>query len=355
MMDGNPHSDTALLADADLGRLMPMYLWVAPSGHIRSVGATLAKLCDGFALTGTRFLEVFEIRKPARVQSMEELRALAGQRLHLALREPPRTPLRGLVVPLQEGQGVLVNLSFGIAVADAVREHALTNADFAPTDLTVELLYLTEVKAAVMEELAALNRRLQVAQRAAEAQALTDALTGLANRRALDQELQRAIDGIDRGSEGFALMQIDLDYFKSVNDTLGHAAGDLVLTSVADALRTATRRHDIIARVGGDEFVLILPGPIDEAMIMRIARRVIEDIEKPVAFEDQPCWVSASIGVTLSRLYDRPDADRMLHDADAALYFSKRRGRARCTIYAPGIEEAETREPNHGPPEPDWP
>ncbi|OYX42255.1 MAG: hypothetical protein B7Z02_12570 [Rhodobacterales bacterium 32-67-9] len=335
-MDGNPHGDPALIDVADLGRLMPMFLWVAPTGHIRAVGPTLAKLCDGVVLVGLRFLDLFQIRKPQRARTMDEVRLLAGQRLHLGLREPPHTALRGLVVPLQDGQGVIVNLSFGIAAAEAVRDHALTDADFAPTDLTVELLYLTEVKAAVMGELAALNMRLRTAQRAAEEQALTDALTGLANRRALDAALGRVLDAVAWGGKGFALLHLDLDFFKAVNDTLGHAAGDLVLTHVASVLRRATRKQDTVARVGGDEFVMILPGPVDEAMITTISHRIISELEVPVTFKGKPCRISGSIGATLSTHYDRPDADRMLSDADAALYVSKRRGRAQYTIHAPG-------------------
>lgn len=342
-MDGTRYSGIAPLSIGGLARLMPMHIWVAPSGHIRAVGPTMAKLCDGRTLAGMRFLEVFEVRKPHRIQSMEEVIGLCGQRLQLALREPPRTALRGIVVPMEEGQGVMVNLSFGIAGADAVREHALTDADFAPTDLTVELLYLTEVKAAVMEELGALNRRLQIAQQAAEAQALTDALTGLSNRRALDMELRRAIDGVARGGNGFALMQIDLDFFKDVNDMLGHSAGDRVLVEVSKALRAETRRHDIVARIGGDEFVLILNGPVDELVVKRIAARVIRGLEQPVRFDGRTCRISASAGATLSQFYDMPDADRMLNDADAALYVSKRSGRAQCTLYRAGMAAAVDR------------
>ncbi len=340
-MDGTPHHDPALIAECDLGRLMPMFLWVAPTGHIRALGPTLAKLCERDTLIGSRFLDVFDIRKPQSAQGMDEVRRMAGQRLHLALREPPYTALRGLVVPLQDGQGVVVNLSFGIAAADAVRDHALNNADFAPTDLTVELLYLTEVKAVVMEELAALNRRLQTAQRAAEEQAQTDALTGLANRRALDLALARALDTVARGGQEFALLHLDLDFFKAVNDTLGHAAGDVVLMHVARVLRRTTRKQDIVARVGGDEFVMILPGPVDEAMITAIGRRTIAELEVPVMFEGEACRISGSIGATLSKHYDHPDASRMLSDADTALYVSKRRGRAQCTIYVPGLRLPE--------------
>ncbi len=334
MMDGGTHSDSATVGEGGLGRLMPMHLWIAPSGHIRGAGPTLRKLCSETALLGARFLEVFAVHKPRPVQSMEDLSRLVGQRLHLSLRGSPRTALRGLAVPLEGGQGMLINLSFGIAVADAVREHALTNADFAPTDLTVELLYLTEVKAAVMEELAALNRRLRAAQQAAEKRALTDVLTGLANRRALELALAREIRGVERGAPGFALVQLDLDHFKSVNDTLGHAAGDRVLVRVAEVLRNATRGHDTIARIGGDEFVLILPGPVDDAMVRRIARRIIEGLEQPILYDGRPCRVSASVGAALSASYERPDPDRMLSDADAALYQSKHRGRARYTIHS---------------------
>jgi diguanylate cyclase (GGDEF)-like protein len=138
-------------------------------------------------------------------------------------------------------------------------------------------------------------------------------------------------------------MQIDLDFFKNVNDTLGHAAGDLVLTEVSKILRDETRGYDIIARVGGDEFVLILPGPIDELMVRRIAGRVIRGLEQPVKFAGQTCQVSASVGATLSDFYEMPDSDRMLSDADAALYLSKRSGRAQCTIYRAGMAAAADR------------
>ncbi|SPH17189.1 Diguanylate cyclase DosC [Defluviimonas aquaemixtae] len=341
-MDGGAAcSDPALLNAAALGRLMPLSVWVAPTGHIRAVGPTLAKLCTGQRLEERRFLEVFEIRKPQTAQSMEDVRRLVGRRLDLKLREAPRTGLRGLCVALADGQGFVVNLSFGISAAEAVSKHGLTNADFAPTDLTVELLYLTEVKAAVMEELAALNRRLQAAQRAAEEQALTDALTGLANRRALDLSLAAAIDRAGRGGAPFALVHLDLDHFKAVNDTLGHAAGDLVLGHVARVLRGVVRKHDFVARAGGDEFVLILAAPVESMLLERIAARMIAGIEEPVEFEGKPCRISCSVGGTISDLYDVPDADRMLSDADTALYVSKRQGRARSTIYAPGLSVPE--------------
>ncbi|MCB2136014.1 MAG: GGDEF domain-containing protein [Rhodobacteraceae bacterium] len=341
-MDGNFLTDAVRIDERDLSRLMPMHLWVSASGHIRSVGPTLAKL-HGSGLVGRRFLEVFAVKKPRCAQSIRDLSTMLGQRLHICLRNTPATRWRGLAVQLQDDQGVLVNLSFGIGAAEAVRKHGLTNGDFAPTDLTVELLYLTEVKAAVMAELAALNRRLRDARREAEERALTDALTGLANRRALDLALEAAIASTARGRHPFALLHVDLDLFKAVNDTLGHAAGDHVLVHVAQVLKSVTRKYDVVARVGGDEFVLLLPDTVEEARIGHIAARIIEELERPLDYNGQTCRISGSIGVTLSVFYDRPDADRMLSDADAALYASKRAGRGRYTVHSLGTDPEDDR------------
>lgn len=349
MMDGQAISDAVGLGGDDLGRLMPMCLRLSASGHILATGPTLTRLfaaADGGAaggILGLRFLEVFEVRKPQSIDGLAALRRLAGQRLHLILRRPPHTALRAIAVPLAGGEGMLVNLSFGISAAQAVREHALTHADFAPTDLTVELLYLTEVKAAVMAELAALNRRLREAQAAAEAQALSDALTGLANRRALDLALGQAAVTAAGGGAGFALIHLDLDLFKAVNDTHGHAAGDKVLVHVAAVLRSVLRKNDVAARVGGDEFVLILRAATHRDQIARLAARLIAGIEAPVPFEGALCRVSASVGVTLSAFYDHPDPDGMLSDADSALYASKRQGRARCSFHDPSKRPSEDR------------
>ena len=336
-MDGSTTDQLTMVPPEALGRLMPMYVWVSPTGHVREAGPTLLKLCGDCALIGRRFLETFELIRPRGVTTMAELGAVAGRRLHATLREPPHTAFRGLAVPLGPGQGMLVNLSFGIAVAEAVRDHDLTDADFAVTDLAVELLYLHEAKSAVMDELNGLNTRLQAARAAAEEQALTDPLTGLANRRALEMALTRAAEAADRDGPGFAMIHLDLDYFKSVNDTLGHAAGDHVLTQVAHILREETRRHDIVARVGGDEFVLILRGPADADRLVALARRIIARFEEPMEFEGQTCRISGSAGIVLSSGYERQNPDRMLSDADLALYASKRNGRAQATVYTPDL------------------
>ncbi len=329
-------ADPALsLSPQALGWLMPMFVWVGPDGTIRDAGATLRKIAGDRPLIGAAFAECFAPRR-AGGRDPVDLAQPVGQRLHLLFARPPATYLRGVAVPLAAGQGVLVNLSFGHAVTDAVRDHDLTDADFAATDLTVDLLFLAEAKTAVMAELRDLNQRLQGAKSAAEEQALTDTLTGLRNRRAMDQALAAAI----ATGKSFALMHLDLDFFKQVNDTLGHAAGDHVLREVARVLVEETRTSDTIARVGGDEFVIIMPGLADEARLAAVATRILVRLAQPIDHEGQPCRIAGSIGTTLSTFYDRPDADRMLMDADRALYASKHRGRS-CATLITDLTEAE--------------
>lgn len=312
---------------AALDRLMPLYLVVAADGIVTGAGVTLAKLFPDAPLIGRSLFDVFALRRIGAITTMDGLRARLAQPLSLA-RHDGGASLRGIALPMAAGDGLLMNLSFGIGVVDAVRDFALTDADFAPTDLAIELLYVVEAKSVVMGELARLNLGLKGAKSVAEARALTDTLTGLGNRRALDEALVRILE---RGRP-FALLHLDLDFFKAVNDTHGHAAGDHVLASVADVLRTATRDGDIVTRVGGDEFVLVLPNPPTGDTLMRIAARIIAGLEVPIAFEGKACRISGSIGIALSSAFDPGDLERMQAATDAALYASKRAGRGRATL-----------------------
>ncbi|WP_432634962.1 diguanylate cyclase domain-containing protein [Albidovulum sp.] len=339
MMDGPPMPAGAAIPDEGLARLMPMFARLSECGHIRAAGPTLRRICGNIDLAGRRFLDVFDVARPHAVRSCADLFDLSDRKIVVRFRALPAQQLRGHLVRLAPGDGAIVNLSFGISAAEAVRDHGLSHADFAPTDLTVELLYLTEVKSAVMGELKSLNQRLQSARRKAEAQALTDPLTGLANRRAFDLALDRAVAGTGRGMS-FALLHLDLDRFKQINDSLGHGAGDRVLAEVARILRAQMRQNDTIARVGGDEFMAILMGASEPESLLRICDRVIAALEEPIDYEGTACRISGSIGVARSVSYARPEPRRMIEDADAALYHSKHMGRGRTTIDRPGHDAA---------------
>ncbi|MGB0959114.1 MAG: GGDEF domain-containing protein [Halocynthiibacter sp.] len=319
---------------ADMAALMPMFIVVTSEGIIRGVGPLIAKLRPDFEFRGADFFDVFDVVRPS---DMKSFGMALEQQVPLSLRffDAPQTRLKGIGLPLHGTDLVFINLSFGISVVDAIRDYNLTNVDFAATDLTVEMLYLVEAKLAAMAEWGRLTKRLHGEKEAAENQALTDPLTGLHNRRGLDLMLQTYIDS----GAPFSLMNLDLDFFKAVNDRYGHGAGDHVLRIVADVLSKETRAHDTVARVGGDEFVLVYRGVVDGAQLMQIAARIISNLERPISYEDYTCKISASIGISISLDYPSVDIEMMTADADAALYQSKHDGRGCATVFG-GVSPA---------------
>lgn len=330
-------TDTVDLADL-LETLCPMFVLVDAAGRIERVGPTLQKLRPDQSMVGQSFLEMFELVRPRAVTTVPALMAAAGGRLHLRFRDEPRTALKGLIAPLPNSSGAVINLSFGISILDAVRDYALTSADFSGTDLAIELLYLVEAKSAAMEASRSLNLRLQDAMLEAEEQAYTDTLTGLKNRRAMDHILGHLI----RSKSDFALMHLDLDFFKSVNDRLGHAAGDYVLQQAARIMLEETRSDDTVARIGGDEFVLIFKGLSDRDILRKIAERLITRLRVPMTFETQTCAVSASIGTALSTQFNSRDWAEILNGADQALYEAKKNGRSCHCFYMEPVTTQNT-------------
>ncbi len=171
------------------------------------------------------------------------------------------------------------------------------------------------------------NRRLTTALVERETSLLRyatqDALTGLANRSALDARLSRAVLDPDRPIPE-ALMLLDLDRFKRVNDTLGHPLGDRLLQVIAQRLQRCVREEDIVARMGGDEFAVVLEPPMPEEGIAGIAQRIISSITELVVLDDHQVSVGASVGVAVSSVVRDPT--ELLRDADVALYEAKHAG-----------------------------
>ena len=163
-----------------------------------------------------------------------------------------------------------------------------------------------------------------------EQMAFIDPLTRLPNRRLMEDRLQQALAFATRAEKLVAVCVMDLDGFKNVNDTFGHVAGDAVLVEVAGRLQQVVRANDTVARMGGDEFVLLLAGLNDVGEAEEIIERTLAAVRAPVRLADeQPAYVSASIGLAVFP-YDAQLADDLLRRSDAAMYAAKRQGRDRC-------------------------
>jgi diguanylate cyclase (GGDEF)-like protein len=316
------------LDSATLAHFMPMHLLLDSEGRALRFGPTLERVLQDEARPGARFEDLFEVRAPGGAVTIHDVLARSANRFRLVARNGLQAGLRGLGLRLPGTGHILVNLSFGIDLSSAVRELALTDADFAATDLAMELLYVAEVNAAVTRELRGLNLRLEGARMAAEEEAMTDPLTGLRNRRAVDLVLER----LCAARANFGLLHLDLDFFKAVNDSLGHAAGDFVLETVGRILREQLRAEDCAARIGGDEFVVIIVGRTDPKTLQAIAERIISQICEPMEFEGRSCTVSASIGIVRSQDLAMPQPTQLLATADRALYAAKHAGRGRAVL-----------------------
>jgi diguanylate cyclase (GGDEF)-like protein/PAS domain S-box-containing protein len=158
-----------------------------------------------------------------------------------------------------------------------------------------------------------------------ERMALHDALTGLPNRTLLNDRIAHAINAARRSGEAMAVLLLDLDRFKEVNDTLGHLVGDRLLTMIGPRLRRPLREADTVARLGGDEFAILLPGPTEVPAACGIAERIVEAFREPFVVDEMALEVGISIGVALYPEHGEA-AERLLQHADAAMYAAKRNG-----------------------------
>ena len=181
--------------------------------------------------------------------------------------------------------------------------------------------------------------RLKAYQAEIQQLAFHDALTGLPNRRLLKERLTQALAQAQRHQRQLALMYLDLDHFKEVNDTLGHDGGDELLQAVAARLIQSVRATDTVARLGGDEFVVLLPEVADHAAAMQVAQHILDTLRAPMQLKGQTWQVGVSVGVALFPEAG-VDAGALQQAADQAMYVAKQNGRHRYHVFTPDMAQA---------------
>ncbi|HEX3511426.1 MAG TPA: diguanylate cyclase [Solirubrobacteraceae bacterium] len=274
-----------------------------------------------------------------------------------AVHPDDREAYDGASVALHEGRPVEVEYRLTAAdgsvrwVLDRMRPTTSSDGHLLVGGVVADI---TDRKQAELELFEANRKRaeleLRETQRLAHI-ALHDALTGLPNRVAIQEHLELALRRAERSAAAVALMFIDLDHFKCINDSFGHAAGDELLRAVATRLREAVRNTDVVARQGGDEFLILLPDLSREtpdsqeapsSPVVKVAAKIHAALRSPFLVEGIETVVSASIGISLYPDH-AADAGTLIKHADFAMYRAKEEGRDGHALYARAVDSRSSR------------
>lgn len=196
-----------------------------------------------------------------------------------------------------------------------------------------ELGMLSHCISRMQEQILAHLNDLRLSKEDMEHRARHDTLTGAPNREMLLDLMQFSIIAAHRNRQQLAVLFIDLDRFKAINDRYGHAAGDAVLVATAQRLKATVRESDTVARLSGDEFVVMIQPVDDPQQVAVIAQKLIDALLRPIEHEGQSLHISASIGISIYPI-DGKNTEELLHNADAAMYNSKRNGRNTFRFYS---------------------
>lgn len=321
-------------------RAFPFAFAIDRAKRIVSWGTLLARICPEVV----QHPQVDECFTPQKSWldgcSFDELAATQGTLLILQRNADQRMPpLRGQWMQLDENHLVFLGwpwvTSFG-----QLSDLGVTLSEIPPHNPLVEMLMLLQTNRSAMDdarELAnALKQRREELERANSElahRAYHDALTGLPNRLMLRDRVEQAIARAQRNQTTLAVLFIDLDRFKAINDTLGHRAGDAVLRGVAQRISEHVRKTDTVAREGGDEFLVLLEQVGTPEQTAAVAGKLLRRLNEPYVIEGRPVHCSGSIGVAMYP-EDGHDAEQLIKHADAAMFDSKGEGRNRVHFFS---------------------
>jgi diguanylate cyclase (GGDEF)-like protein len=231
---------------------------------------------------------------------------------------------------------VLTNFATVSIVRDDTASRLELFGTIWPISLT-SALAIVLVMSFLYRSIVDLVNELEERQAVAQHQALHDQLTGLANRALLEDRLSQALTRYRRAGEHVALLMLDLDRFKQVNDTLGHNAGDKLVIEVGERLKALIRETDTVARIGGDEFAIVQVSPKGEADVRRLCERIISDIRAPFLIGDREARVGVSIGAVFASK-EVTEASELLRKADITMYRAKAAGRDCFRIFTEAMD-----------------
>jgi diguanylate cyclase (GGDEF)-like protein len=251
---------------------------------------------------------------------------------------------------LQQGTKQIAGGDLGYQIKVRGRDE-LAQTSLAFNDMSVKLKQLDEERVKKKAEINQLNQELEQrvidrtmqlhdANKQLEHQAMHDALTKLPNRALFHDRLHNTLSAAKRSGELFALVGVDLDLFKEINDTLGHHAGDLVLQHVAHACNKILRDSDTVARMGGDEFAILLPKVTDMARAVQVAQRVLDAIKEPLDIDGHKVEVGASLGIAMYPQHGEDELE-LITSSDAAMYEAKRK-KLGVVVYVPEMGEGKS-------------
>ncbi|MDP9331326.1 MAG: EAL domain-containing protein [Actinomycetota bacterium] len=254
---------------------------------------------------------------------------LEGTRLSDLIHPDERTKVLSFLTSVGEGEGHTGLLEFRI-------RHRNGEYIYVET-LRTSLLHDPNVRGIVLNTRDISERKAFEEQ--LEHQAFHDSVTNLANRALFHDRVTHAVERQERDHKPVAVLFMDLDDFKTINDSLGHAAGDQVLAEVGERLKAALRAADTAARLGGDEFAILLEDGGDGVQAADVAERTLEMLDEPFVLEGKEVFVRASIGIAVAEGGETGDAEELLRNADVAMYMAKERGKGRYQVFEPAMHD----------------